>query len=267
MSINAKNNPVGRGMKGLQDLMNQYRQRQPNTEGIRFETEADRVPLAEDDESGIDANERRMLKVLQFCLLAAMAYFCVQNIRPYIGIVDAWIFAWTDTDIFRMVSTWPLIGWALNGGIAIVNFILATLLWLALQLLELLPSIMMDSPRFLLSSLAALRNWQKIKSENGDSELAKKLKNQYNAIPQQSIERANLARAGAYILDALICIAYFQPIEGGLSNLGLVFTAGAWDYIDWAQVVNILATLFAVELIYWVYKLVLGIARTHFQNN
>jgi hypothetical protein len=166
-----------------------------------------------------------------------------------------------------MISGWPLIGWALTGGIALVNFILATLLWMALQLLELLPSIMMDSPRFLLSSIAALRNWQKIKAENGDSALATKLKNQYNAIPQQAIERANLARAGAYILDALICIAYFQPIEGGLRNLGLVFTAGAWDYIDWAQVVNIIATLFAVELIYWVYKLVLGIARTHFQNN
>jgi hypothetical protein len=43
--------------------------------------------------------------------------------------------------------------------------------------------------------------------------------------------------------------------------------AGAWDYIDWSKVASVALTLFAVEMIYWVYKIVLSIARTHFANN
>jgi hypothetical protein len=264
--VNAKKNPIGVNMNRLQELMNQYKQHPQNPSDLPFESDRQSMPV-DDDESGIDANERRMLKVLQFCLLAAMAYFCFENVRPYISLVDAWLFNWQDTGIFAMVAGLPVLGWILTGGISLTSFVIALLLWASLQLLELLPSFMMDSPRFLLSSLNSLRSWKRIKGEAGDTPLSKKLKQQYNAIPEQAIERANVARAVAYLIDALICIAYYQPIEGGLSNLGLVIGAGAWDYIDWSKVVAVASTLFAVEAIYWTYKLVIGIATTHFKNN
>jgi hypothetical protein len=265
--VNAKKNPIGVGAKRLQDLMDQYKNRQPNTEGIPFENGRDRYPdTTEDDESGIDANERRMLTVLKICLLGAMGYFCFENIRPYIDLVDLTVMKWSGTGIFGMIAGIPVLGWLVTGGIAITSFVISLILWACLQLLELLPSFMMDSPKFLLSNIAYIKNWQRIRAESADTAIARKLKNHYNAIPQQAIERANVARAVAYIIDAAICIGYYQPIEGGLGNLGLVFGAGAWDYIQWDKVISIVMTLFAVEAIYWIYKIVLSIARTHFQN-
>jgi hypothetical protein len=265
---NAKTNPIGVNMQRLQDLLNQYREHQPNTQGIPFENGRDRhSDTTNEDESGIDANERRMLNVLKFCLLGAMGYFCFENIRPYIDLVDLTVMKWSGTGIFAKVASIPVLGWFVTGGIDITGFVISLILWACLQLLELLPSFMMDSPKFLLSNIAYIQNWQRIKAASADTPVARKLKAHYNAIPQQAIERANVARAVAYLIDAAICIGYYQPIEGGLSNLGLVFGAGAWDYIQWDKVISIVMTLFAVEAIYWIYKIVLSIARTHFQNN
>jgi hypothetical protein len=265
---NAKTNPIGVNMQRLQDLLNQYREHQPNTQGIPFENRSDRYPdTTEDDESGIDANERRMLTVLKFCLLGAMGFFCFENIRPYIDLVDLTVVNWSSTNIFGMVSKLPVLGWLVTGGIAITSLVISLILWGSLQLLELLPSFMMDSPKFLLSNIAYIQNWQRIKAGSADTAIARKLKAHYNSIPQQAIERANVARAVAYIIDAAICIAFYEPVEGGMRNLALVFNAGAWDYIRWDKVISVFVTLFAVEAIYWIYKIVLSIARTHFQNN
>ena len=221
----------------------------------------------EQELDGIDSNERRMITILQYCLLGAIAFFCVQNVRPYIGIVESWGSEWQPTGLYSMLTGLPVLGWLLTSGVDLAIAVIATVLWASLQLLELLPSFMMDSAAFLLSALRSIQNWTKIGSESDDTPMARKLKAQYNAIPEQAIERANVARAVAYLIDAAICIGYYQPIEGGMSNLGLVIGAGAWDYIEWSKIGAIVGTLFAVEAVYWAYKLVTGIVVTHFQNN
>lgn len=221
----------------------------------------------DDENNGIDAKERRLIRILQFCILVAMGYFILGNIRPYIDVVDQLFFQWQETGVYRMFANIPLLGWFLSGGLDLTKLAIGCILWAALQLLELLPSIIMDSPIFILRTLNFIKNWRTIPAQSGDSEVARKLKTHYNAIPGQVIEQANIARAVAYVVDGAICIWFFNPIVGGWGNLSLVTTAGAWDYIDWQNVIYILTTLFAVEVLYWVYKLVTRIATVHFANN
>ena len=257
---------TGEGSTRFAYYVNQFKKRQAEKRDRPIEQDQDNRPI-EQELDGIDSNERRMITILQYCLLGAIAFFCVQNVRPYIGIVESWASEWKPTGLYLMLSGMPLIGWLLTSGVDLAVAVIATVLWASLQLLELLPSFMMDSAAFLLSALRSIQNWTKIKGDSEDSPMAKKLKAQYNAIPEQAIERANIARAVAYLIDAAICIGYYQPIQGGMSNLGLVIGAGAWDYIEWSKIGAIVATLFAVEAVYWAYKLVTGIVVTHFQNN
>jgi hypothetical protein len=223
--------------------------------------------LPTDEKSGIDDRERKLLNLLKFCLLAGMGYFILGNIRPYIGFADQTLFQWKDTGIFVWVAGLPVIGWLLNGGFAIVGFVIGTILWAILQLSELLPTVLNDSPGFILAILTRIKSWQKLAKTSGDSKIATQLKERYNGIPEATIEKANLTRAIAYLFDAAICFNFYSPIEGGWGNLQTMLLTSDYSYLRLDQVSYIIVTLFAVEALYWVYKLVTGIIELYFENN
>jgi hypothetical protein len=223
-----------------------------------FEGEGDR-PLAADgntETNGIDEREQRMLNILRFCLLAGMGYFILGNIRPYIGFADQALFQWKDTGIFAFVSGLPL-----------VAFVIGTILWVILQLSELLPTVLNDSPGFILAILTRIKTWQKLTVNSSESQITRQLKERYNAIPESTIEKANLTRAVAYLFDAAICFNFYTPIEGGWGNLQTMLMTSDWSYLRLDQCGFILITLFAVEALYWAYKLVTGIVTLYFENN
>jgi hypothetical protein len=220
-----------------------------------------------DEANGIDSRERTLLKILRACLLVGMGYFILGNVRPYVDIVDSLLFQWADTGLFAMLLKVPLIGWFLGGGIDLTKVAIGGILWAILQLLELLPTFLNNSPGFMLAALARMNGWKKLPIKRSESDIAKRLKVNYNAIPEKSIEDANLARACAYLLDGVICLLFYQPIEGGWEGLNTMMLTGDWSYIRWAQVGFIFTTLFAVEVLYWAYKLVTGIVELYFANN
>jgi len=220
-----------------------------------------------DEPSGIDGRERWMLNVLRFCLLAGMGYFILGNIRPYVGFADNLLFQWKDTGIFAFVAALPVIGWLLTGGFSIVGFVVGTILWAILQLSELLPTVLNDSPGFILAILARIKNWQKLTVNSGESQVARQLKERYNSIPESTIEKANITRAIAYLFDAAICLAFYSPIECGWGNFQTMLLTSDWSYLKLDQLGYIIVTLFAVEALYWAYKLVTGIVELYFENN
>jgi hypothetical protein len=217
--------------------------------------------------SGIDDNEQRLLRILQFCLLVGMGYFILGNVRPYIGFTDSLLFQWQDTAIFQFALKLPIIGWILGGGAALVGFGVGTILWAILQLAELLPTFLNDSPNLILQLLTRIKSWQKLDIKKKDSKIAAQLKQRYNSIPEATIEKANIARAVAYLIDGVICLAFYKPIAGGWENLEMMITANDWSYFQADQFGYIIVTLFAVEVLYWGYKLVTGIAELYFENN
>jgi hypothetical protein len=266
-----KSNRLGRLMKRVQEQLDRQRNYDKGAahrhsdlfDGIPDPTHSEGA----EDTNGIDSRERKMLNVLRFCLLAGMGYFILGNIRPYIGFSDSLLFQWRDTEIFAYVAALPIIGWLLTGGVAIVGFVVGTILWAILQLCELLPTVLNDSPGFILAVLIRIKTWRKLEVKGKDSKVATQLKERYNAIPEATIERANLARACAYLLDGAICFAFYSPIEGGWTNLQTMLLTGDWSYLRIDQVAYILITLFAVEVLYWAYKLVTGIVELYFENN
>jgi hypothetical protein len=231
--------------------------------------EGDRpVSSAGDEEaSGINDRERQMLNIFKFCLLAGMGYFILGNIRPYIGFADQALLQWKDTGIFAFVAALPVIGWLLTGGFAIVGFVIGIILWAILQLSELLPTVLTDSPGFILAILTRIMTWQKLMVNSGESQVAQQLKERYNSIPESTIEKANMARAIAYLFDAVICFNFYTPIEGGWGNLQTMLLTSDWNYLKLDQCGYIIVTLFAVEALYWAYKLVTGIMTLYFENN
>ncbi len=249
---------------GRQEQFNQgAAQRHPSL----FEGDRPFSSAGEEEPSGIDDRERQLLNVFKFCLLAGMGYFILGNIRPYIGFADQALFQWKDTGIFAFVAALPVIGWLLKGGFAIVGFVIGTILWAILQLSELLPTVLNDSPGFILAILTRIKTWQKLTVNSGESQVARQLKERYNSIPESTIEKANLTRAIAYLFDAAICFNFYTPIEGGWGNLQTMLMTSDWSYLKLDQCGYIIVTLFAVEALYWAYKLVTGIMTLYFENN
>jgi hypothetical protein len=220
-----------------------------------------------DETSGIDSREQKLLHILRFCLLVGMGYFILGNIRPYIGFADQALAQWKDTGILAMAATLPVIGYLLTSGFAIVSFILGTILWAILQLSELLPTVLNDSPGFILAIISRINSWQKLIVNGDESKVSRQLKERYNSIPEATIEKANLTRAIAYLIDAAICFSFYSPIEGGWGNFQTMLLTNDWSYLKVDQVGYIIVTLFAVEALYWAYKLVTGIVELYFENN
>lgn len=268
-----KNNRIGRMLQKVQGQLKRQQQhdkgasqRHPDLfeNGDRTTSEVDNQV---DAPNGIDDRERKMLNVLRFCLLAGMGYFILGNIRPYINFADQALLQWQNTGIFAFVAALPVIGWLLSGGFAIVGFVIGTILWAILQLSELLPTVLNDSPGFILAILTRISTWQKLTVNSRESQVARQLKERYNSIPESTIEKANLTRAIAYLLDAVICFNFYQPIQGGWGNFQTMLLTSDWSYLKLDQCGFILITLFAVEGLYWCYKLVTGIVELYFENN
>ncbi|MDX2215485.1 MAG: hypothetical protein SFY66_19635 [Oculatellaceae cyanobacterium bins.114] len=222
-------------------------------------------PQAEPIE-GIDSREHRILEILKISLMATGGFFILSNIRPYVDIVSKAIGQWADTGLGILIMGIPGVNLIFGGVGGILVAITAFLLWCALQGLELLPTLMMDSPAFILSTLIRIKQWSRLKEDANDSPLTRRLKARFNSIPEEAIERANVGRAVAYLIDGGICLWFYPPVQGGWVNLPLL-AAGAWDYLDWGNIFNAFGTLFAVELVYQAYKLVVSVATNHFANN
>lgn len=217
-------------------------------------------------DDGIDSRERKILAVIKVSLLATGGFFILSNIRPYVDIVSKAIGQWADTGLGSLLMSIPGVNLLLGTAGGLLTVITAFLLWCALQGLELLPTLMMDSPAFILITLVRIKTWARLKEDVSDTPLTRRLKARFNAIPEEAIERANIGRAVAYLIDGGICLWFYPPVQGGWVNFPLL-AAGAWDYLDWANVFNALGTLFAVELVYQAYKLVVSVATNHFANN
>jgi hypothetical protein len=260
-------NKFQQGFKNTQQQAQQTKQHSKNSKKNQQQTGQADLDGENEVIDGIDSRERKLIKVLQFSLLLVLGYFILGNVRPYVDIVNQLFFQWQNTGVFAAIARIPLIGWFISGGIDFTKLAIGTGLWLSLQLLELLPSFMMDSPSFILGTLNFIASWVNIPLAAGDSPIARKLKQRYNTIPSEGIEQANVARGIAYLIDGAICLWFFQPIVGGWGNLSLVLTAGSWDYIDWKNVIYIISTLFAVEVVYGAYKMVTRIATIYFANN
>jgi hypothetical protein len=197
-----------------------------------------------------------LLRILKFSLLVGIGIFAIANVRPYIDIVGYLGSFFLSIPAVPFLLKLPLIGWLVGTGAGVVQSVFGFILWAKLQLFELLPRLMMNNPGFLLAIISFYRSFRKLAPETGDNRLVRQLKAQYNALPTQWIETANHYRAIAYMVDALLCLAFYPPIKGGWGALQLFFIAPNLNDVDWVNLAMALSSLFLVEVLYHAYRFI-----------
>lgn len=217
------------------------------------------VPFVASDSAVVDDEPNQsplLLKILKFCLLVGMGVFAFANIKPYIDIVGYLGSFFLSLPFMPLLLRLPLIGWFLTTCGGLLQFVFGTALWAILQIFELLPSVMLNNPTFLIAVISAYRGFSKLAKESGDNRVIRKLKDRYNSLPTAWLETANHYKAVAYVADALLCLAFYPPIKGGWDNVGLFLIAPSMADIDWINALLALSSLFLVEVLYHGYRFI-----------
>lgn len=222
----------------------------PADRGFDTETENDATFTPRSNTS------KNLIKFIQFCLLFVAGALIVANIKPYINIVGCLSKGIGDTPIAKSLSTFPPFGWLLSNSGMGLALIAGFLLWGLLQGLEMLPKIILNDPEALLVLMSWVNKFKKITHRESDSALLRKLKYRFNNLPLEWIEGMQRAKAMAYVTDAILCFSFYPPIVGGYDRLGVFLIAPDIRDLDAYNIVAAIATMFGLEVIYEVYKLV-----------
>jgi hypothetical protein len=253
----ATQKPMNTAAKQQDRLKSAFRNFMKRGQSSRTNPDLGDLPI---DESGEHLSEQPksplLLKLLRFCLIVGIGIFAFSNIRPYIDIVGYLGSFFMQIPAVPFLVKLPLIGWLITAGAGIVQTIFGVCLWAILQIFELLPSVMLNSPAFLVAAISFYRSFRKLAVEAGDNQVIRTLKARYNSLPTQWIETANHNKAIAYIVDAFLCLAFYPPIKGGWDNVGLFFVAPSMGDIDFQNLLLALSSLFLVEVLYHGYRFV-----------
>lgn len=206
------------------------------------------------DISNSSQSSNAIIQFIRFCLFFAAGLLVFANIKPYINIVTWFGSGLANTPIINWLSQFPLFGLLLsNGGVGLA-FIAGFLLWGLLQGLQMLPKIILSNPEALLVLMAWVYQFKGIAHKSNDSPLLRKLKQRFNNLPLEWIERLQQTRAIAYVIDAILCFGYYPPINGGYDRLGIFLVSPSLSDVNWYNVIAALLTMFGIEILYEVSK-------------
>ena len=212
-----------------------------------------------DDSTPIDSPEASRLpvfivKLTRFLLFLAIGSIAFANIKPYISICT-WLGSGLSDPVYQALASFPLTGWIMNLGAGTLAFLCGLVLWALLQSLQMLPVIILDDPEAILVLMSWVAQFKAVAFKSGDSPLLLQLKQRFNNLPLEWVENLQTGRAIAYVIDGLLVFGFYPPIVGGYERLGLFLSAPQWSDIDWLNVIAALATMFAIEVLYQVGKL------------
>ena len=118
-----------------------------------------------------------------------------------------------------------------------------------------LPKIILDDPEALLVLMVWVQQFKNIAHKQTDSALLRKLKQRFNNLPLEWIEKLQQTRAIAYIFDALLCFGFYPPIDGGYDRLGVFLVSPSVSDLDLYNIVAATLTMFEIEVLYEVSKM------------
>ena len=225
----------------------------PSNYGFEAEevTEEATTPVPNSQKSGT----HWLIQFLRFCLLIGVGCLAFANIKPYINIVNWLGSGLADNKILTVIAKIPLIGYAFTTGAIATTFIFGCLLWAILQGQQMLPKLVLNDPEALLVLMSWVVRFKAIAFKSTDTPMLRQLKQRFNNIPLEWIERMQNARAIAYVIDGILCFGYYPPIVGGYDRLGIFLVSPSLNDIAWFNVVAALATMFGIEVLYEVWKM------------
>jgi hypothetical protein len=182
--------------------------------------------------------------VAMYALYLIGGYFCVLNISPYVvavGALSTPIRGLLLSDLGRSLD------WVNALGLT-VQWAIATLIWSAIQITEVLPLILLEDDRFLEALISVGSGGRKYHIDAGDDPLLNSLKKLYNRIPLKLIRNLYVAQVFTYTVDFLIVLSVYPPASSASLFLKYLLT-GSWGAIDWGNIALAAVTLFSVEVI------------------
>lgn len=200
------------------------------------------------------------LKILYWGLVLSGVYFAYLNIQPYEQAVRFLSGKVINQAFIYLVSVIPIINGIANFLGRGVTWVLGTLLWGVIQIIEVLPLILYNHEGFIQQVISDADSRSKYQPKEGDDPTLAMLKRTYNALPVSLVSNLERLKIVTYTIDFLICITVYSPVASGkFSDFFWFVGSGQWNKLDYGNLALALVTLFAIEiilsLIIWVGKL------------
>jgi hypothetical protein len=205
------------------------------------------------------------LAVLYWGLVASGIWFAYLNIQPYEKAVAFLSSKVINSAFLYIISAIPIV----NGIVAIfarsITWILGTILWGVIQIIEVLPLVLYNNESFMANMISSADSRAKYIEKESDDPTLRMLKRTYNHLPTSVVSNLEILKIFTYTIDFLICITVYSPVQSGkFSDFFFVLATGQWNKLDYGNLALALVTLFAIEviisLIIWVGKLNTAIA-------
>lgn len=200
------------------------------------------------------------LRILYWGLVASAVWFAYLNIQPYAVAVGYLSGKSANAAFIKLISIIPIVnGIAASIGLGIV-WILGTILWGVIQIIEVLSLILYSHESFLTTVISNADSRSKYQVKESDDPTLSMLKRTYNALPTAIISNLEVLKIFTYTLDFFIYITVYSPVRSGkFQDFFWVLATGQWSKIIYENLVLAIVTLFAIEviisLIIWVGKM------------
>lgn len=201
------------------------------------------------------SRKRLLLNVLMagFLLVAGFAVFL--NINPYIRFVGIIGSQAISGSALGLLLTTGFIGEITAAIGLVVQVLTGVVLWLTLQILQLLPSLLKRDLPTIRSLVRGMSKHTIMPVNSGDHEIVRELKQWHNETPTRWFRTANNLRTFAYVVDVCLCLFVYPPVAGGIDGLMTFLVAGTWSDINFVNLIFIAITIFTVEACYkgWIW--------------
>lgn len=183
--------------------------------------------------------------ILRFATIGTLGLIAWLNVKPYIFAVDFLVYGDGQIGFIQFLQAIPFIGWIVGIIRQIGSFVLGVLLWGVIQICEVLPTMMGSSP-LVQDMIEGITGFKPMPEQSGG--LAGRLTQVYNSRPLRWIQRMRIIAVGAYLIDLLIVLVAYPPVDGGVDGLMLWIAAPSLATLDLLNLLLLVVTLFAFEV-------------------
>lgn len=180
--------------------------------------------------------------VLFYAILLGIAVFAYQNILPYQAVVKkiAHIPQEEPTRIIQILWFRLQLSY---------SWMIGAIFWAILQGLQVGYLLFVESEKALDFIIKKADSKTKYAEKEADSQTLRFAKRKYNDLPLQVLILLQLGCVFAYVVEFFVNSFSFPLFNGSFLEAAIAFLALQWDKFDFGNLVSILLTLFAVELL------------------
>lgn len=189
------------------------------------------------------------LKILGFCISLVIGAFIFANIKPYEIIAGKFLSSFDYPYLAEVLYNTPFIGGIIKFVANFFSFGLGTALWAIFQILEILPLLLFGHGRFLNNQIGKHGKSAMYAKDANDSWETKAAKFLGNSLSTEVMRFLVLMAIGVYVLDFLLILSIYPPVQGNLGDFLYILQTSQWDKINWVNFLTSVVVLFAVEFL------------------